>query len=229
MKLTVLGKYGPYPKAGATACSGYIVREKNTALVLDFGSGTLARLQEQMKIEDITAIYISHLHYDHTSDLLPFRYLLEDLNHTVTVYVAKEDTPYYGILFNHPNFKVINIDENSEIKCGDLTLTFYLMDHPVKNYAVKIKGEKTLVYTGDTRYNDNLYNAAKNADAILADCSKPVGFKGPHMTLDKTVEFYNKTKIKIFATHLSPDYSPEKDFAPYEGISVVNELQTYEI
>lgn len=229
MELTVLGKYGPYPEAGAAACSGYLVREKDTVLVMDLGSGTLARLQKLIKIKDITAIYLSHLHFDHTSDLLPFRYLLDDLDRTVRIYAPYEDTPWYKVLLNHPRFDVINIDEKSEVKCGAFTLSFFLMDHPVKNFAVKIKGEKTLVYTGDTRYNQNIFNAAAGADCVLADCSKPIGFNGPHMSMDKAVEINKVSKVRVLATHLSPGYSPEKDFAPYPDITVVNELQTYKI
>ena len=103
MKLTVLGKYGPYPKAGTGAASGYLVTQGETALVMDMGSGTLSRLCNCIDVRKITAIFISHLHYDHTSDLLAFRYLLEDLNHKVTIYTAASDSEWYKILFS-PHF-----------------------------------------------------------------------------------------------------------------------------
>ena len=57
MELTVLGKYGPYPKAGDGAASGYLLTQGDTALVMDMGSGTLARLQQAIDIRKITGIF----------------------------------------------------------------------------------------------------------------------------------------------------------------------------
>lgn len=44
MKLTVLGNTGPYPKAGG-ACSGYLLENGDSKVVLDMGNGTLANLR----------------------------------------------------------------------------------------------------------------------------------------------------------------------------------------
>lgn len=229
MKLTVLGKYGPYAKKGNTATSCYLVEENNTRLVLDMGAGALAKLLNKIEVKDIDGIFLSHIHFDHTSDLLTFRYLLDDLQIPITIYTHYVENEWYKILLTHPMFKVINIDENSEITIKDLKLSFYKMEHPVINYAIKIKGAKTLVYTGDTIYNDNIIKAAKGADLLLADCSKSPTFIGPHMTVEKAVEIQQKTGVKILATHINPDYSPEEYFLPYPKIRVAKEGKTYTI
>ncbi|NCA92295.1 MBL fold metallo-hydrolase [bacterium] len=230
MELFVMGKYGPYGKAGVGAASGYLITEKNTSLLLDMGSGVLSRLIDKIDVRKLDAIYISHLHYDHTSDLLPFRYLLEELDHKMTIYTHKEDSPWYNILFDHPLFKVVAIDENTDIKLKDLSLSFYIMDHPIANYAIKIKGEeKTFLYTGDTRYCENIFTALRGVDCALADCSKPNVFIGGHMTADKAIEIHKKTGVRIIATHLSPYFSPENLFKDYEKIEVAQEFKTYTI
>ena len=78
MKLTVLGKYGPYaPAHGAT--SGYLLENGGKNLLLDMGSGVLARLQEFIVPEQLDGIIISHVHYDHINDLFLYRYMLEGL------------------------------------------------------------------------------------------------------------------------------------------------------
>lgn len=229
MKLTVLGKYGPYAKKGNTATSCYLVEENDTRLVLDMGAGALAKLLNKIEVKDIDGIFLSHIHFDHTSDLLTFRYLLDDLRIPITIFTHYIESEWYKILLTHPMFKVINIDETSEITLKDLKLSFYKMEHPVTNYAIKIKGIKTLVYTGDTVYNDNIFNAAYGADLLLADCSKSPTFNGPHMTVDKAVEIQQKTRVKILATHINPDYCPEEYFLPYPKIKVAQEGKTYTV
>lgn len=226
MELTVLGKYGPYPKPGTGAASGYLVKNGNDMLVLDMGSGTLSRLMSLIDLRALGAVYISHLHFDHTSDLLPFRYALEDLNHTVTIFTEKSDTEWYKTLFSHPNFNVVNVSPESDVKYGSLSLSFKEMKHTVPALAIKIKGDKTLTYTGDSLYNDNIPWCFSESDCVLGDFSKPEGFKGPHMNVKIAKELKEKYGTRIIATHLSTDYDPTEDFSG-TGIEVSEELKTY--
>lgn len=227
MKLTVLGNYGPYPKAGTGATSGYLLEENNTKIVLDMGSGCLAKLLSVTDIRDIDAIYISHLHFDHTSDLLPFRYLLDDLGIKMKIITQKEESNWYNILFDHPKFNIINIDENTELDINGLKMSFFLLSHPSKDYAIKIEGEKNFVYTGDTVMCDNLYNAVKGADAVLFDCAKPAAFKGPHATSADAVKLHEETGVSIIATHICPGFDAEKEFSSLDGIIAAEENSTY--
>ena len=73
MKLTVLGCNGPYPAPGG-ACSGYLLQEGDTGVLRDCGAGVLAQLEKHMPPQNLTAIVLSHLHYDHMSDMLPLIY-----------------------------------------------------------------------------------------------------------------------------------------------------------
>ena len=51
MKITVIGCYGAYPELnGATA--GYLVESKNTKVLLDCGSGVIAKLQNYIQLAD---------------------------------------------------------------------------------------------------------------------------------------------------------------------------------
>ena len=226
MELTVLGCFGPYPAAGGHATSGYLLKENGSRLILDMGAGTLTRLLQHTDISSIDAVYISHLHFDHTSDLLPLRYLLDDLGVTLNVITHREDSPWYDTLFSHPRFNIISADENTAVKAGNLSLSFYKMKHPAENYAVKIKGEKTFFYTGDTVYCDALVPAAAGSDMILADCCKHADFKGPHMTCADAIRLCKETGSPLIATHLAPGYEPGGDFDGYD-IRVAREGETY--
>lgn len=220
MELTVLGKYGPYGKAGGGCSSSYLVKNGDDFIVLDMGCGTLSRLMAEVDITKIGHIFISHLHYDHTSDLLVFRYLLEELSHTVNIYTHREDSEWYNILFNHPNFNVVDIDESTVLDIGSMKLSFLPMKHTVTDYAIIIKGDKTLCYTGDTLYNDNILKCFELSDCVLADCSKPKGFLGPHMNIEDAVRLsVQYPKTKIIATHQSADYNPKDDL---EGTGIIS-------
>ena len=73
MKLTVLGNNGPFPAAGG-ACSGYLVIEGDKKILIDCGNGVLANLQKFIKLEEIDAVILTHLHSDHMSDMMVLRY-----------------------------------------------------------------------------------------------------------------------------------------------------------
>jgi ribonuclease BN (tRNA processing enzyme) len=228
MKLTVLGKYGPYGKAGVGAASGYLIRDDNFCILLDMGSGVLSRLIAEVDVKQLDGIFISHLHYDHTSDLLPFRYLLEETGVKMKIFTSPDDSDWYKMLFNHPLFDVTDVTDGQSLTVKDKKLTFFEMKHPVYDLAVKIEGGGVFSYTGDTNFNANLYPLLNGADVAVADCSKPAGFVGGHMTVTEAIRLKRETNVKLLiASHAAPDYDPEKDFENTDGLVSAEELKTY--
>src|SRR3990167_3452984 len=73
MRVVALGTCASYPGPG-NACSGWLVQEGETNLLVDCGTGILANLQQVLPLTQITAIVISHMHADHFIDLIPLRY-----------------------------------------------------------------------------------------------------------------------------------------------------------
>ena len=71
MQITVLGKSPSWPDAGG-ACSGYLVEDGATCLLLDCGSGVFSQLRRVREYVDVDAVLISHMHADHFLDLVPF-------------------------------------------------------------------------------------------------------------------------------------------------------------
>ena len=74
MYLTILGNNGPFPAPGG-ACSSYLLESDSgeTKLLIDAGTGSLARLMDIARPETLDAVVLSHLHFDHMSDLLPMQ------------------------------------------------------------------------------------------------------------------------------------------------------------
>src|SRR3712207_5871817 len=75
MRLTVLGKSPSWQDAGG-ACSGYLVEEGDTVVLVDCGNGVFSKLRQFRDYVDVDAVVISHLHADHFLDLVPYSYAL---------------------------------------------------------------------------------------------------------------------------------------------------------
>jgi ribonuclease BN (tRNA processing enzyme) len=71
VRITVLGKSPSWPDAGG-ACSGYLVEDDETCLLVDCGSGVLGRLRIIRDYARVDAVVVSHMHADHFLDLLPY-------------------------------------------------------------------------------------------------------------------------------------------------------------
>ena len=78
MQLTILGNNGPFPAPNG-ACSGYLLESDSgdTRVLIDCGPGVLARLMDLGGPAALDAVLLSHLHYDHMSDMLPMQYALQ--------------------------------------------------------------------------------------------------------------------------------------------------------
>src|SRR4051794_9936587 len=75
MRITVLGKSPSWQDAGG-ACSGYLVEEDGTFVLLDCGNGVFAKLRRYRDYVAVDAVVVSHLHADHFLDLVPYAYAL---------------------------------------------------------------------------------------------------------------------------------------------------------
>ncbi len=69
MKLTVVGCSPSWPNPGG-AHSGYLVENDTGRVLLDCGPGVLSRLREHEDWPHLDAIAITHLHLDHSGDLV---------------------------------------------------------------------------------------------------------------------------------------------------------------
>src|SRR5919112_5297540 len=75
MRLTVLGKSPSWQDAGG-ACSGYMIEDGDTCVLIDCGNGVFSKLRQFRDYTRVDGVVISHLHADHFLDLVPFSYAL---------------------------------------------------------------------------------------------------------------------------------------------------------
>lgn len=181
MRLDVLGSNGTYPERGG-ACSGYLLRHDGFSLWMDAGTGTLARLQEHVDIDQVDGLFLSHTHADHLVDLYTFFYGLwfhPGKPRHVPLIVPAGAIEYIGRLLSEDMkqsfgdvFDIHELDAGDVTEVGPLRLEFFDSVHSAKNLSLRVEaGNRVFCYSGDTGPNEHLARAAKDADLFLCEAS----------------------------------------------------------
>ena len=221
MFLTVLGRHGPYPRPGG-ACSGYLIEDGATRVLLDCGSGVLSRLMEYIHPAHLDAIVISHLHFDHCSDLFVMRYALDQQDvregeekRQVPLYAPAEPFDTRKAITTGALFAQRTIKGGDEIQIGTLHFAFTPMAHPVPTNGMRITGADgaALFYTGDTKPYPGMEKGPMGADALLADaCFVNASQTGPHMNVKEACALARNAGVKtLYLTHLWGKYDTEEE------------------
>jgi ribonuclease BN (tRNA processing enzyme) len=71
VEITVLGK-SPSWQDACGACSGYLVEDAETRVLVDCGSGVFSELRRVRDYLAVDAVVVSHMHADHFLDLVPY-------------------------------------------------------------------------------------------------------------------------------------------------------------
>lgn len=221
MKLTVLGNYGPYPRAGG-ACSGYLIEDGSTKIILDFGNGVLSRLQKFIDIEEIDAIILSHLHSDHMSDIMILRYAVDikmnrgHMEKGIDVYSPSNPADDFERMKYKEAINLIPIDAQKKIKIGELEISFERMEHCSEDYAICITSHgKKFVYSGDTSPNEALVEFAKDADLFLCEAGllerDEKSMRATHLTAKEAGDIAGRAGVKrLLLTHFWPEFKLEQ-------------------
>lgn len=215
MKLTVIGYWGGYPKKNG-ASSGYLLEHNGFNLLLDCGSGVLAKLQNVLQPEELDGVIISHYHSDHIADIGVLQHA-----RLIQGFLGKKMTtlPIFGHHFNQNEFtkltykeitKGIAFDPAESFSAGPFQISFLKTDHPVPCYAMRIEADgRTLVYTGDGSYKGELIDFCKQADLLLCECNfygDQDGKQAGHMTSIDAGNLARQAAVKqLCLTHL-PHY-----------------------
>lgn len=212
MNITVIGHWGGYPKSGE-ASSGYLLEHDGFHLLVDCGSAVLSQLQNYIAPKTIDAVILSHYHADHFADIgvLQHAWLIgKYVDH------INRNVPIYGHTFNKTAFEEltykdittgIGYKENEQIHIGPFQIEFLRTHHPVPCFAMKIcAANKTLVYTADSAYFEELAEFSKGADLLLCESNFYKGMDGAaagHMTSEEAGKLASHAEVgKLVLTHL---------------------------
>jgi ribonuclease BN (tRNA processing enzyme) len=199
MRLTVLGKSPSWQDAGG-ACSGYLVEDGDTALVIDCGNGAFSKLRLFCDYVDVDAVVISHLHADHILDLVPFAYALTyaPRQQPVPVHIwPGTDNPARPKLYAPPGagelfrkvvgswgnedliekaFELEEYEESSVLRVGPISIRLKGVPHFTETFAMRVEsvnGSGSITYGADSRPTENLIEFARGSDVFLIEATLP--------------------------------------------------------
>lgn len=198
-------------------CSGYLV---DKCLLLDCGPGIWRALDSSgSDLRLINNVILSHFHVDHTSDLIVLlwaRHVLE---------IGKEQV---FSLFGPPGIKAwykklavankdwigelqVEVHELSgrKVKVGDYTIRTLPTLHTFNSICIRITDSynKSLFYSGDSGWNDNLIEVADSCDLAIIEASvSPENTAEDHLSSRLAAKIARKAKVKrLVLTHFYPE------------------------
>lgn len=210
MKLTVLGYWGAYPKAGE-ATAGYLLQTDQHTVLLDCGSGILSKLWNYTRHEKLDAVFISHFHHDHTADIGCLLYAsklamtFKKRQVPLTVYAPSRSARFPELTFGEYSVGV-EIHPESQLDINGLRVSFAPTIHDEYNLAMRFEyNGKVLVYTGDMGPATDLSEFCRDADLMVCESSlyeHEKGVMSGHMTSEEAARLAQVSGSKaLMMTH----------------------------
>jgi len=252
VKLTVVGMSGSYPGPDSAA-SCYLVEQEHHGrvfrLLLDLGSGALGALQRHVRLEQVDAVLLSHLHADHCLDLCGYyvvrRYGANAPLPRIPVYGPEgtadrmaraydlEPNPGMNEEFDFRTFPA------GPFPVGPFVVRTARVAHPVPAYALRLEADgSVLAYSGDTGACDALVDIAERADLLLCEASFVEAPDNPpdlHLTGREAGEHAARAGVgRLVLTHIPPHIDGKQVFREAEsafagGLDVARAGATYTV
>ena len=197
MQLIILGSGVGAPSSKRSA-PGFCVLGKDKPILLDSGSGVAYQLPRAgLDYRKIDHIFYTHVdHPDHVNDLpeiiFAYKYDYPGRERTLNIAGPKGMKKFYTnlkrlypIIADTPFPLIIEEVEENQIKFDDILVESRPLSHQaVKSvgYRVEFQG-KSIVYSGDTDYCENLVTLSRECDLLVSECSFPDELKSAgHLT-----------------------------------------------
>lgn len=199
MRITVLGKSPSWQDAGG-ACSGYLVEEQQTCVLIDCGNGVFSKLRRYRDYATVDAVVLSHLHADHFLDLVPFSYALTYAPRQHAVPVDRwpgTASPAHPRLYAPAGarevfrrvvgawgnedlienaFELIEYASDEVLEIGTTRVRFHPVPHFLPTYAIDVSssnGGGRFTYGADCSPTEELVSFADGTDLLMIEATLP--------------------------------------------------------
>jgi ribonuclease BN (tRNA processing enzyme) len=222
--VTILGSGTCIPSLKRSACS-VMIEIGGTKLLMDSGPGTMRRLlQTGTKIFDISFIFYSHFHPDHTGELVPFLFATKYpgavfRKNPLFLVAGKGFSAFYNGLRSvygrwidlGKDLTIIELDNRGyDFRKMDAFMVESLpVEHNDESIAFRVTSSAgvSIVYSGDTDFSENLISLARDADIFICESALPDGLKVKgHLTPSLAGEIATRANVrKLVLTHFYPE------------------------
>jgi ribonuclease BN (tRNA processing enzyme) len=240
MEITFLGS-GDAFASGGRYWSSFLVDKR---CLFDAPPTLLAHLKQlSIDLPEIETVFLSHQHADHFVGL-PFLMLeyLYMTKRTKDLFIVgppgvedwMEDFAnrcYPELHSKDAGYRRVYVDAkpNEELQAGSVTFQAIPMNH-VKHsmdafgYKARIGG-KTVAYTGDTMFCEEIFELAAGADVLVLDCTYSEGGGPEHMGIDdlRVIRQRVAAETAIVLTHLNG----EPDVAGLDNVITASDFGSY--
>ena len=224
IKVTILGSGTCVPSLRRSACA-VLLETGKAKVLLDLGPGTMRQLLIYgITIFDLTHIFLSHFHPDHTAELVPLLFATkypDNLRRKVPLTVLGGDGLiqfYKGLQAVYGNWIVLpagqlTLQEIPALSGGtllfdDFEMTASPVSHRPESLAFRFKSRQgvVIVYSGDTEECDALTHLAHQADLFICESALPDALRAPgHLTPSLAGRMAARAGAKrLVLTHLYP-------------------------
>lgn len=223
--LTILGSGTCVPSLRRSACS-VLMRIAGRSLLFDCGPGTMRRLLEAgVTIFDIDVIFFSHLHPDHSGELVTFLFGAKygggpSPRRPLALVAGKGFSDFFERLRGvygqwidpgEEGLKIVELDggRSEEFRIDDIGVRCAPAAHIDSSlaYRVAAPGGGTAVYSGDTDVSDAVVELAKGVDLFICESALPDEHKvSGHLTPSLAGEMAARAGVgRLVLTHFYPE------------------------
>lgn len=225
ISVTILGSGTCVPSLRRSSCS-ILTKIRDKFLLFDSGAGTMHKLLENgVAIFDVSFVFFSHFHPDHTGELVPFLFANKYPDGSrrkipLTLMAGKGFERFYDNLKNvyghwielAPDLlNIVELDNTvyDMKEFNDFKVESLPVEHNPESIAFRITspGGISMVYSGDTDFSENLVTLSKNADLLICESALPdeLKVKG-HLTPSMAGEIATRANVrKLVLTHFYPE------------------------
>lgn len=215
LRLDIVGA-GPAftDRPGATGAA-YLVRHRDTAILLDLGQGSFPRLAGLIDPGGLDAVLVSHLHPDHFIDLVALRHFLRwgpGAPRCVRVVGPAGLGDRIDALHAEPGFSAAALDleslEPGPMQIGSIAIEVAPVTHAAGSFGFRLStpGAPGLVYTGDCGRAADLDGLIRPGDVLLSEVSfgpGPVPADAAHLDGPTVGSLASRTGVgRVLLTHL---------------------------
>lgn len=225
ISVTILGSGTCVPSLTRSSCS-VLMAIGDSKLLFDSGPGTMRRLLEAgTGIFDISHIFYSHFHPDHSGEFVPFLFATKYPNkqqrkNPLTVSAGTGFLDFYNRLKNvygqwielDPGLlNLVELDHQKpdSNQFRDFSVDSAPMEHSEESIAFRINSPdgSSVVYSGDTDYSENLIELAGDVDLLICESALPDDMRvSGHLTPSLAGEIATRAQVrKLVLTHFYPE------------------------